>query len=267
MAEISLEESLGLLLARVPAPVRDYVLNDHVSTVRGLMQKHQLHVDQGDVLQRELLLMLLGQQGPAEFMKALRASGIPEATVQVLIEDINETIFKPLREKEQAGSGEVHPQITEAAVPEAPPIEAPAPPTPPVNPRGMHTMQADMQTAQAQPVPPPWQPQQYAPPAYPPMQPAYSPYPPQYMPQHQTYWIPVSIAHPQPPPQYPYPQPQYTPPPQPEQVPQAPAPTPPAPPQEPLPVATPVTPPPQYTPPPQVPLKKEFGADPYREPI
>lgn len=268
MAEPTLEDSIEILLERVPKPVRDFVLTDLSQTVQGLMGKHNLHVDQGGLLQRELLLMLLGQEEPADFMKELRAAGIEEQTVQALITDINEIVFKPLRKKEQEG-GAADPAPSQQPAP-----QAPSTPDVPVDVRGVRTMQADVQSASQAPQPPPqqpvWQAPQYAHPAYPPMQPVYTPYPPPYMPmppQQQTYWVPVSVAgQPQP---YPYP-PQQAPvqqqvpePPKPEPVvPPTPEPTPP-----PAWTPPPVPPQPQYAPPPQVPLTKEFGADPYREPI
>ena len=120
MADLSTEQSIEILLDRVPKPVRDYVLNELSGEVQRLMEKYQLHVDQGGVLQKELLLMLLGQEEPGEFMKELRATGIGEGTVQGLMVDINEDIFKPLRKREQAEGAAPAPRPMPAPPPEKP---------------------------------------------------------------------------------------------------------------------------------------------------
>lgn len=284
MDDINLEDSIEILLGKVPKPVHDYVLNDLSDEVRRLMDKYQLHVDQGGVLQRELLLMLLGQEEPAEFMQDLGKAGISDATIQSLMIDINEEIFKPLRAKEQGRPVErVAPPQPAPPPPPPAPVPEPAPTVPEAitqDMRGMRTMQADMQMAQQQP---PWGPQ-YVAPVYAPPQPypAYQPvaYMQPQQPQTQTYWVPVTVPIQQPQMQY-MPQPVYQQPATPPQPAPPPPPvieTPPAP--TPAPVPEPAAwvppPPPDWQPPPPLPqfesreeppIKKEFGADPYREPI
>lgn len=248
MDELSLEQSIGLLLSQVPKPIHDFVLNELSEKTQQLSDKHKLHVDQAGVLQRELLLMLLGKEEPANFSKSLGEAGIPEATAQALLLDINEEIFKPLRKLEQT------PAVPAPAAPaptyrEPIPEPAPAPITPPPPP-----------VAQAPQWTPPY--------------PQTAPPPPQFVPMPPgTYWVPVSIAQvpPPPPPQAPAPEPA---------TPVAPPqPTPEVQPEAPRPEPTPVTQP-QWTAPanlptgmpvtpsaPQIPITKEYGADPYREPV
>lgn len=167
LAPETLEESLALLLTQVPAPVQSFVLNELGETSRLLMAAHNLHTDQAGVLERELLLMLLGQEEPAQFAAELKASGVPEATTQAILKDVNERVFKRLRSQErtegvapaaapsapQARSWvEVTPPKavplaqTPAYTPPAPPAPIP-PPTPAEVP--MRTMAADMARAQA----------------------------------------------------------------------------------------------------------------------
>ena len=249
MAELSIEESIRLFLPRVPRPVQEYVLTQLSGEVQELMQKYQLHVDQGGVLQRELLLMLLGQEEPAEMVTELRAAGIGEGTIQSLMADINEEIFKPLRQKEMA----------ESATPPAAPTPIPTPSEPPQD-RGVRTMETDMQAARPENQPPAYPQPQYQPGAH-----------------TQTYWVPVSItAVPQPymtteaPPQYQQPAAPQPVSPAPVEIPRTEEPTPPPPP-----IPAPQErewepPPPPNLPtaePASIPLKKEYGADPYREPI
>lgn len=293
MDDVSLEDSIEVLLGKVPKPVHDYVLSGLSDQVRRLMDKYQLHIDQGGVLQRELLLMLLGQEEPAEFMRELGKAGISDATIQTLMIDINEEVFKPLRAAEQGRPIERVAPAPVVAAPTPEPAPAPQPqPAPMPEPiqqdmRGVRTMQADMQMIQQQP---PWGPQ-YVAPVYAPPQPypAYQPvaYMQPQQPQTQTYWVPVTVpVAPQPQMQY-VPQPAYQQPVQmPQPVPQAPvvetpAPPPPPPIPEPAPAPEPAAwvppPPPDWQPPPELPqfeegreerpIKKEFGADPYREPV
>lgn len=289
MDDISLEDSIEVLLGKVPKPVHDYVLDGLSDQVRRLMDKYQLHVDQGGVLQRELLLMLLGQEEPTEFMRELSKAGISDATIQTLMIDINEEVFKPLRAAEQGKPIErttpPPPPAPVAPQPVATPVAPPMPEPPAQDMRGMRTMQADMQMAQQQP---PWG-SQYVAPMYAPQQPypAYQPvaYMQPQQPQTQTYWVPVTvpIAPQQPQMQY-VPQPVYQQPvPQPQMPPPAPPvvePPPPPPIPEPAPAPDPDAwvppPPPDWQPPPPLPqfedqqeppIRKEFGADPYREPV
>lgn len=240
--------AIATLIANLPAPVREFVNSperDQISLE--LTQKYGLHIDQAGEFERAYLRMLLGVDSPDEFTLSLRQAGIPEATITSLTADVNEMVFKPLRKKEQ--------ELSERKVPPAPqpkrasePIrEAPVP----------------------QPAPPP-------PPAPPQPQPVYMP--PVQGTQQQTYWVPVSItAVPQPymttqpPVQYQMPQAQPV-----QEPPPAPPPPPPAP--EPVPQVAPQVPPPpvwEPQPPPNLPtgdissspLKKDYVADPYREPI
>ena len=251
MDELDLEQSIEILLSRVPTPVRDYVLHNLSGEVRTLMEKYQLHLDQAGVLQKELLLMLLGQEEPAEFMKELSAAGIPSETVQSLMADINDNVFKPLRQKEQEAA------MTPPPAPKPPKVEEPVAAPAPM----ARTMESDIRAT----APPP----ETLPP-YPQMPTG---------PQTQTYWVPVSITA--------VPQPYMTQ--QPPSFAAAPPPTP-TPPSipEPSKVEEHVAPPPAPTPPPpapraweppppppnlptieksDIPIKKEYGADPYREPV
>jgi hypothetical protein len=100
--ELSLADSIAILLEGVPAPIRAFVLNDLQSTSQELMVRHQLHVDQGGVLEKELLLLLLGQENPEEFSGALRETGIPNEVVQGIVRDVNQQVFMRLREEERA---------------------------------------------------------------------------------------------------------------------------------------------------------------------
>lgn len=162
--DLTLKQSIGYFLTQVPEPVRDFVLNELSGATEQLMQRYDLHVDQGGVLQSQLLLMLLGQTKPADFMTALQNAGIPASSIQSLMKDVNEEIFKKLRAREQASepipvqmprSEPIQPrslpempvyQSAPATFTPAPAISTPTPvaptPTEPVN--SVRTMQGDM---------------------------------------------------------------------------------------------------------------------------
>ena len=159
--QLTLESSIELLLTQVPGPVRIFVLNELDSTTSALMTKHQLHVDHGGVLERELLLMLLGQSTPDEFVKALTGAGIEEGVVRNIVSDVNKDIFMRLREEERKEvSAPVKPAA--AAVPNRTPVPiySPLPATsiPPVPPSRVEppaNLPGQLPEPAPRPVPPP----------------------------------------------------------------------------------------------------------------
>lgn len=102
--ELSLDQGIALLLSQVPRPVQDFVLNELSNTTRMLMERYRLHVDQGGVLERELLLMLLGQEEPADFITSLKEAGVDHETVSRIAADVNREVFIPLRKNEQTST-------------------------------------------------------------------------------------------------------------------------------------------------------------------
>lgn len=266
--------SLSTLIAQLPLPVRNFVQSQERTDIAlALSQKYQLHADQAGAFERSFLYMLLGVSDPKEFVADLREAGISEEAVAGLASDLNEQVFKRLRrEEEQAAAAPAPPP---PPVPTPQPVVAPAPPPAPEPPapQPVRTMGADMAQVQAgyqmpypqQPMYPPVQQVQYVPFGYAPIP----------MQQPGGYWVPVVL------PQQPmYPQQMQQPvPPPPPPTPPTPAPAPVAPPPPPPPAPQPevqrVAPPP----PPNLPvmeaapvenndpLKKEYGVDPYREPL
>src|SRR3989344_1976100 len=174
--ELILKESIALLLAQVPVPVQRFVLNDLNQTTADLMQRHQLHIDQGGVLERELLLMLLGQSTPEEFVKSLEEAGIDQATVKNLTGDVNKDVFMRLRDEER--KQETAPEPAKPAAPVVPPMPQPlAAPT-----RAALPIYSPLPSAPASSTPPPYvieaveRPQKQVPP--PPVLPGQMPEPP-----------------------------------------------------------------------------------------
>lgn len=251
--QMPLEEAVEILMERLPVPVQNFLKGEERNKViYEISQKYRLHTDQAGDFERAALFMLLGIFSPEEFLANLRESGIPEQVAQGLAREVNEKIFIPLRKAEQSTPTA---EATPTPAPIATNTATQTPPEPPIQ-----------QNQYREPLPPQgWNPQ------YPPQgfQPTF------YGGQAQTYWIPVSISpiqHPMAPfPQYretaPIPTPDVqAPPPTIREAPQVkeeyterytPEPITPMPdiPQNDSPV-----------PPPPTPLKKEYNADPYREP-
>lgn len=116
------------LFADVPAPVRAFFASGKVETVaKNLMQKNQLHIDQGAIVQREILLLILGLKSPDGFMQTLTTeANLNKQTVDSIVQDVNDQIFVPLQEEEKKSrAGDV--ERPAPLAPPAPPALVTAP--------------------------------------------------------------------------------------------------------------------------------------------
>lgn len=165
--ELTLKQSIGYFLMQVPEPVRNFVLNELSSEVQKLMDTYSLHIDQGGTLQAELLLMLLGQSQPTQFMSALQEAGIAPTSIQGIMKDVNENIFKRLREEEKRPPAAPIQESLRTAPPAPTPAYTPPAPTPTPQPtpepivpelQKVRTMNSDMELLKSggfQTAPPP----------------------------------------------------------------------------------------------------------------
>lgn len=128
--ELSFEESLKQVMQTLPPVIRDYLTQGKYTVVsKNLMAKYGLRIDQGSVLEREIMLLLMGVETPSEFMEALAEEAkLDQKTVGGIVQDVNDQIFVPLREEEENGS--VVEPVAPAARPQRPlaPHIAPLPP-------------------------------------------------------------------------------------------------------------------------------------------
>lgn len=289
MEEQSLTQSISQLLGQAPPPIRAFVLNELPETVNRLMGRHGIHVDQAGVLEAELLLMLVGQSRPTEFVKALEDAGIDKEKVRAIANDVNREVFVRLRQEERKQAAQVPSRasspITQVATAEKSlaattssdrPREAKTVPPPPNLPG---QIPAPPPTPRPAPPPPP-RIEVPTPPPAPAVQPEPAPAPKPPVQDQNTRIIhtmardmqalksgedPFRVAHPAPPAWAAAPQ----------SAPVAPPPPPVAPvaKPEPVPPQAPVPPAPQAPPPAPAtnePLRahlKQYGVDPYREPI
>ncbi len=227
--EMSIEDAVATLVSELPQPIREFVMGPKRDTVSlALTHKHNLHVDQAAVFERAYLHMLLGIKTPEEFSVELREAGIADSTVNALSSDVNDMVFIPLRAQMQNASPQPQPPTPQRA-PLVPPMELVAPPAPVVPP----PVPSAPNPLQSVPVPV----------SNPSLPDAYSvrtmAHDMEAVKNHQMP-EPVVIPHPSVAPEV-------------------------------LPIAVPPTPPARSsTPPPNlpgVPLQKQYGVDPYREPM
>lgn len=118
------------LMKEVPPQIKEVFVSGKVEAVaKQLMSKNQLHVDQAAVVEREIVLLLLGLKSPEEFNQTLmREANLSQQVVSGIVQDINNQIFAPLRQrmmgKTAAPSASAKPPVSQ---PQRPRIEGPAP--------------------------------------------------------------------------------------------------------------------------------------------
>src|SRR3989344_6758561 len=133
----TLEDDIKQVLAEVPPPIRAYFASGKVETVaKDLMKKNQLHIDQGAIVEREIILLLLGLKDPTEFTQALaQEAQLDQQTVNGIVQDVNDQIFVPLREEMQK-RGDITqpakpPEVAKPALSSVAPVVTMPPPAPP----------------------------------------------------------------------------------------------------------------------------------------
>ncbi len=134
--ELSLKRAVNTVMNDLPAPVQRFLKSPaRDEVVASLSKKYALHVDQAGTFELAFLHMLLGVASPETFVATLRAAGIPSEVVSSLASEVNEQVFKRLREEEQGADPE---RSREPFVQSVPVVPSPAstplarPMTPPV---------------------------------------------------------------------------------------------------------------------------------------
>lgn len=112
----SFEESIQQVMRTLPPAIRTYIEGEQYAKVaQTLTTKYQLHVDQGGILEREMLLLLLGIENPAEFASALQTeTGLKQELVVAIMKDLNQQVFAPLQETMRTGGNEGVPATPKA---------------------------------------------------------------------------------------------------------------------------------------------------------
>ena len=130
----------------LPPVIREYLAQEKYTPVaRNLMTKYTLRIDQGGVLEREIMLLLMGVETPDEFTKALAEEArLGQEAIAGIVQDINAQIFVPLREEEMKRS-------------KAAPVQPPPTPPQPVLSTGPQTYAPPLQSPRYQNQPQPQQ--------------------------------------------------------------------------------------------------------------
>ena len=117
--EPTFEDSLKQVMQTLPPVIRTYLAQGKYTAVaKSLMAKYNLRIDQGGILEREIMLLLMGVEDPNEFTQALvEEAKLDQQTVSGIVQDINEQIFIPLRAEEEKKGGVAQ----QSAVPQATP--------------------------------------------------------------------------------------------------------------------------------------------------
>lgn len=134
--ELTLEESIAQVMQTLPPVIRDYLAQGKYTQVaRNLTTKYGLRVDQSGVLEREMMLLLMGIDNPDAFAQSLiEDARIDKDTLDKIMQDVNTQIFIPLRrEEQQSKSSAPQPQSVKPATPVAVAqvVSRPAAPLPP----------------------------------------------------------------------------------------------------------------------------------------
>ena len=73
LPDLTLADDIKQLLTEVPPPIRAFFASGKVEIVaKNLMQKNQLHIDQGAIVEREIILLLLGLKTLKNSLRRLR---------------------------------------------------------------------------------------------------------------------------------------------------------------------------------------------------
>jgi len=105
ISDLSLDEQMAVLMTELPEPIQRFLQSPERDAVSlRLTQKHGLHADVAATFERAYLYMLLGVYTPDEFVHELRKGGVDDTTIRGLATDVNEQVFKRLREQEKQSS-------------------------------------------------------------------------------------------------------------------------------------------------------------------
>ncbi|MDE2173451.1 MAG: hypothetical protein KGJ31_02540 [Patescibacteria group bacterium] len=140
--EPTFEESIKEVMRTLPPPIRQYLAQGKYTLVaKNLMSKYGLRIDQGGVLEREIMLLLMGIENPDEFSVSLKSdAALSEDTVRSIMNDINQEIFIPLQREMQSTGNAVSeaksvppaPELQQGSLP-APKVSASVPSYPPLS--------------------------------------------------------------------------------------------------------------------------------------
>lgn len=132
VADLSLDDQIEILMEDLPEPIQAFLRGpERDATSTRLSQKYNLHADQAGAFERAYLYMLLGVNSPDEFTQDLKDAGLPPDTIRGLTNDVNEQVFKKLRDQELTPSSTEAAAYTEPQRPVVPVMQVGTPTPPP----------------------------------------------------------------------------------------------------------------------------------------
>ncbi len=104
-SELTLEKSVREVMRTLPPAIRTYLSQGtYTSVAKSLITKYALRIDQGGILEREIMLLLMGIENPDEFTQSLAEEAkLDKKTIEGISQDINTQIFMPLQEGMKGG--------------------------------------------------------------------------------------------------------------------------------------------------------------------
>lgn len=130
----NINQQLAARFKQLPEVVQKAITSADVQKhLRALADSHQLHLDQWEKLENEVMLALLGLQPVNDLQKNIQKEvGVAADVAAALASDISTTVFQPIRgELEHVLHAEVAAQQTPAASTQEGPKTPTAPATPP----------------------------------------------------------------------------------------------------------------------------------------
>ncbi len=97
----SIEKEIQDRIGQLPTVVQDAIASaDTTAHLRELSTTHQLHIDQWQILENQVMLTLLAFQEPEDLSKNIEEQvKVSHETANILAEDISRVIFEPIREE------------------------------------------------------------------------------------------------------------------------------------------------------------------------
>jgi len=126
--EPTFEDSVAQVMKTLPPIIRAYLAKGtYTEVAKKMTTKYGLRIDQAGVLERELMLLLMGIETPPEFVQALiEEARLDQKVVNNIVRDVNEMVFIPLHDEEQkVGMSKALPQESISVTASKPPMVLP----------------------------------------------------------------------------------------------------------------------------------------------
>lgn len=134
-SEQIVDASLKQVMQALPPVIRSYISEGKGTMVaKSLMIKYALRIDQAGVLEREIMLLLMGIETPVEFTKSLAEDAkLGKETIENIVRDLDAQVFMPLKERMRSGAV-AEPELPKPTAPQSSPIPTLIIPKPSIRP-------------------------------------------------------------------------------------------------------------------------------------